>query len=46
MPGENNLEFKDFLAEKGISYLECKHKWDGYWKRVYIKWIDEKKGKI
>ena len=41
MPSENNPQFKDFLAKKNISYLECKHRW-GYWKQIYAKWqIDE-----
>lgn len=41
MPSENNPQFKDFLAKKNISYLECKHKW-GYWKGVYAKWQQNK----
>ena len=42
MPSENNLEFKEFLSKYNISYLECKHKWNGYWKIIYTKWQRDK----
>ena len=38
IPSENDLRFKEFLREKGLSYLECSHKWESYWKQKYRTW--------
>ena len=43
IPSEDNNEFKDFLAKYNVSYLECKHRWNDYWKAIYFKWQRDKK---
>ena len=38
IPGENDQRFRQFLREQGLSYLECSHKWESYWKQKYRTW--------
>ena len=38
IPSESDQRFRQFLREQGISYLECSHKWDSYWKQKYLNW--------
>ena len=41
IPRETDQRFRLFLREKGLSYLECSHKWDSYWKFKYETWTPD-----
>ena len=38
IPSETDQRFRQFLREKGLSYLECSHKWNSVWKQKYLNW--------
>ena len=38
IPSENDQRFRQFLREQNLSYLQCSHKWESYWKQKYRNW--------